>query len=528
MSAEKSDLFLPSQETLEALGAMELNKSSSQLETIGRTLLASDRMRNVIEPTPLEPYIELSRQTGVEVFVKREDLTAVKSFKIRGAYNTIVQLSQDERDAGIVTASAGNHAQGVAFSAQLLGLESTVVMPDQTPRSKVNAVKRLGASVELVEGGMDAAFERSQIIQNETGATYIHPFDDDEVMEGQSVIALEIIKERPETTHIFVPVGGGGLIAGITSYVKSLRPDIQVIGVEPSSSNAMGRSIDNLEMVRLDNVGIFAEGVAVRQVAKRTLDASRRADKFITVDDDEISIALADFVSEKRSVLETAGALSLAGLKKWFNDGEFGKDQVAVAITSGANIDNSHLLHVLQRAELISDNIALFRIVLPEHPGAFLDLCRRIVNSHNILKFEYRKDDDNTAAVSLGLRVSGEEDQTKVTKKLKDHGYRYADLSRNPLVREHGLQTGGNRPDFEHESFYSIEFDDRPGALLEFLEALGTSWNISMFHYGGSAGDVGRVLIGFERANRADLEELFSKHTTSYMRADHHVATMFN
>lgn len=500
--------------------------SSESLSIITTTSAAAERLSNIMEPTALEYSDSLSAQLGVTVLYKREDQTPVHSFKLRGAYNLIAQLDHDARQRGVIAASAGNHAQGVALSAQHLGIEATIVMPKTTPSNKVAAVRSFGATVELAGNNFDEAYQHSLQLQEASGATYIHPFDDPEVIAGQGVIGLEILEQNPEITHIFVPVGGGGLLAGITNYVKAIRPDIAVVGVEPEASNAMGRSLLAEKRVTLDGVGIFVDGVAVKQVGEHTYEAAQQADAVISVSEDELCQALASFVQEKKSSLETAGALGIAGLLQYTRNERMPEGSTAVVICSGANIDNSRLLHVLERAERLSSRNALLRITLDEQPGALLKLCKEVINGHNITQFMYRKSDDRVANISIGLSISGEPDREQIYDNLRAHDYSYTDLSHNELVREHGLQASGDVPDRDKEAFYSLEFADRPGALLELLEALGTQWNISMFNYGGSAGDVGRVLIGFEQPERIQLEQLLKVHTSNVDRADADVVEM--
>ncbi len=495
-------------------------------EIVETTVAAAERLQQIMEPTPLELSDRLSCQLGIRVLYKREDQTRVHSFKQRGAYNRMAQLDEEQRARGVIAASAGNHAQGVAMSAQELDMQATIVMSKTTASSKVEAVRSWGAHVVLHGDDFDEAYRHSLELQEESGATYIHPFDDPEVIAGQGVIALEILEQNPDVTHIFVPVGGGGLLAGIVNYVTTVRPDVTVVGVEPKASNAMCRSLAADERVVLDNVGIFADGVAVKQVGKRTYEAAKQADAVIAVSEDELCQALASFVQEKKSSLETAGALGIAGLLQYAQTHGMPKDSTAAVICSGANIDNSRLLHVLERAERASSHNALLKIELNERPGALLELCREVINGHNITQFMYRRNTQDVANISIGLSVVSEEDRHKIFSSLQKHQYAYADLSRNELVREHGFQTNGYLPDIDQEAFYALEFADRPGALLELLEALGDQWNISMFHYGGSAGDVGRVLIGFEQPNKEQLEQLLKAHTNSFEPADHAVSEM--
>ncbi len=505
-------------------GSALLELACHEANVVEETTAAAERIAAFMSPTPLELSGALSNRVGCKVLLKRDDLTPIHTFKGRGAYNAIAQLDDDH----FVTASAGNHAQGVALSAQLQGKTATIVMPTTTPEKKVQAVQALGAQVELVGATFDDAYAHSQAIQAETGARYVHPFDDSDVITGQATIALEILGQSSEVTHIFVPVGGGGLLAGVAQYVHATRPEVTIVGVEPEDSNAMARSVYAGERVTLDHVGIFADGVAVKQVGELPYEiVSRYKPEFITVSDDEICVALAGFVEEKRASLEPAGALGIAGIVKYAQAHGLLSGSVAVAICSGANIDNNRLLHVLKRAESASGRMALLRVELAERPGALHQLCSSVVSGHNITQFEYRKADTTKANIMIGLRVADAQDTKTIQKHLVEEGYSHRDLTNNQAILEHGTQLVGLAPDFSTETFYSVEFADRPGALLELLEHLGDRWNISMFHYGGSAGDTGRVLIGFEHADTAALEEVLKAHTSSFMDANMAVAEMF-
>ena len=483
---------------------------------------------DVAVKTPLDLLTKFSAELGARVYAKREDLQPVKSFKIRGAYNKISQLTKQEREKGVLAASAGNHAQGVALSAQKLGIKACIVMPTTTPDVKVAAVKQYGAEVILRGDNYSEAAEHCKSLVKSTGMTYIHPFDDPLVIEGQGTVAAEILAQLPSATHIFVPVGGGGLLAGVLDIVKATNPSVKVIGVEPQDSDVMRRSLVAGKRVKLDHVGIFADGVAVAQVGEHTFKAATKADAFITVSDDELCLALAQFVEETHATLETAGALALAGAKAYAKKYGLKPTDKVVAICSGANIDNVRLLHVFRRAELANDRNRLYRITLPERPGALRELCQHAINGHNITQFEYRKHSQApNAHILIGLRVAGEPDNRKLQAKLSTRKFEYQDLSGDQLIREHGVAVGGDIPDPQNEVFYSVEFADRPGALLELLTALGNKWNISLFQYGGSAGDTGRVLIGFEHANRAELEPILKGHTNMFASADTSVALMY-
>lgn len=489
---------------------------------------AAERIADIVPETPLERSDSLSNEVGCEVLLKRDDLTQVHSFKVRGAANKIRMLDSLEQAHGVIAASAGNHAQGVAFTARQLDMPATIVMPTTTPEQKVTAVQELGAEVVLHGDTYSDAYGYSCELQAETGATYIHPFDDPDVIAGQATVALEILAQRPDVTHIFVPVGGGGLLAGVTQLIKTTHPDVTVIGVEPVGSSMMTQSLDANELLEAQYVGGFADGVAVKKVGEHTFEAAKLADGMVTVDDDDLCVCLANFVLETRSTLETAGALGIAGLKEYAQTTGLPVDAVAVAICSGANIDNSRLLHVLSRSEQASDRTALLRIALPERPGALRELCEAAVNGHNITHFGYRKNSSKPDAhITIGLRVRGVADKDLLFQTLATHDYAYTDLSDNQLIKEHGVRPSGDEPMPAQESFYALEFADRPGALLQLLQNLGDQWNISMFHYGGSEGDVGRVVVGFETTDRESLEAIFKAHAKSYRAADDDVTLMY-
>jgi len=507
---------------------MEQHTGSTQEDFAAQVEAAARQIEAIVPPTPLHKSVGLTSEVGSEVLLKRDDLTAVHTFKLRGAASKILAMSSEEQSRGVIAASAGNHAQGVAYTAQMLDIEATIVMPTTTPEQKVTAVSDLGAHVVLHGASYSDAYDRSLLIQAGTGATYVHPFDDPTVITGQATLALEILGARPDVTHIFVPVGGGGLLAGTVKLVKDINPLVKVIGVEPTESSMMTQSLEANELLEATHVGGFSDGVAVKKVGVHTFEAAKLADGMITVDDDDICVALAGFVLEQRSVLETAGALGIAGLKKYARLIGLTRNSVSVAICSGANIDNSRLLHALKQAERAADKEALLRVVLPEQPGALRRLCAEVVNGHNITRFAYRKDSSSGAAhITVGLRVRDGDDKQAITNALAGNAYEFVDLSQNAVIKEHGPQPTGDKPDMSKELFYAVQFADRPGALLDLLRSLGDAWNISMFHYGGSEGDTGHVAIGFEGADRRKLEEILQEHTRSFERADEDIALMY-
>jgi len=458
----------------------------------------TSRVYDVARETPLEEAPRLSRRLGCSVLLKREDLQPVFSFKLRGAYNRIAHLGPEERARGVITASAGNHAQGVAYSARHLGLKAVIVMPKTTPEIKVEAVEAMGAEVVLAGDSYSDAQARCDTLAAEHGLSFVHPFDDSLVIAGQGTIGEEILRQaHGRLDVVFVPVGGGGLIAGVAGYVKTLMPQVKVVGVEPFEADAMYRSLEAGERIRLDQVGIFADGVAVRQVGVETFRWAQRAvDAVVRVTNDEICAAIKDVFDETRSVMEPAGALSVAGLKAW--TGDKGRDRRLVAILSGANLNFDRLRFVAERAEVGEAREALLGVTIPERPGAFRAFCATI-GPRVVTEFNYRLAGRDEAHIFVGLKTSSRRDAEDVAARLVERGYPTLDLTDNEMAKLHVRHmVGGRAPGVENERLYRFEFPERPGALLEFLETLGGRWNISLFHYRNHGADFGRVLCAFE------------------------------
>jgi len=479
---------------------------------------ASSRVYDVAIKTPLEFAVKSSGASGSAVYLKREDLQPVHSFKLRGAYNKISQLTKDERGRGVIAASAGNHAQGVALAAQKLGIDALVVMPRTTPSIKIDAVKAYGATVELAGDNYSEAAEHCKQRIRETGRTFIHPFDDPLVIAGQGTIGQEILEQLPDVTHIFVPVGGGGLIAGIAQHVKKLRPDIQIISVEPQDSNALQASIRQNERVTLPHVGIFADGVAVKQIGETTFKITQKTvDDFITVTTDQICAAIKSIFEDTRSIVEPAGALALAGIVQY----DLPKNARAVAICSGANMTFERLGQVAERTLLGSGREIVLGIELPEAPGALAKFCTEVVNGHTINEFSYRKAAENAAHAFIGLAVNDAPDKQHLMDKLHNHDYTYTDFSGSDVAKEHTRHMiGGRTTTAIHEHIYEVTFPERPRALADFLHAIGHTWNISLFHYRSAASDYGKVLIGFETVDQKALEAKLRSVGFDFMQAD--------
>ena len=468
----------------------------------GRGLLhdvLTSRVYDVARETPLEPAARLSRRLGHAVFLKREDLQPVFSYKIRGAHNRIAHLTADERTRGVVAASAGNHAQGVAYSARHLGIRAVIVMPQTTPEIKIEAVRELGAEVVLAGDSYAESQARAEVLAAEDGLTLVHPFDDPLVIAGQGTIGAEILRQsQGRVSAVFVPVGGGGLIAGVAGYLKALLPRVRVIGVEPFEADAMYKSLAAGRRVRLDQVGLFADGVAVREVGERAFAIAREhVDEVVRVTNDEVCAAIKDVFDDTRSVMEPAGALSVAGMKSWAAR-EGGRDERLVAILSGANMNFDRLRFVAERAELGEAREAVLGVTIPERPGAFREFCAA-VGRRVVTEFNYRLSGRDKAHIFVGLRTASRQDAIDVAARLRESGYATEDLSDNEVAKLHVRHmVGGRSADVRDERLYRFEFPERPGALLQFLETLGGRWNISLFHYRNHGADYGRVLAGFE------------------------------
>jgi len=463
-------------------------------------MILKARVYEVARETPLDPMPGLSQRLRNTVLLKREDLQPVFSFKLRGAYNKISRLSDEARQRGVIAASAGNHAQGVALAAKKLGIKALIVMPATTPLIKVEAVKALGAGIVLHGDTYDEAYARADTIANERGLTFIHPYDDADVIAGQGTVAMEILRHEPDRIHaIFVPVGGGGLIAGIAAYVKCLYPSIKVIGVEPDDAPSMQQALAKGRRVKLDQVGIFADGVAVRQVGKEPFRIARQCvDEMLLVSTDEICAAIKDIFDDTRSIAEPAGALGIAGLKKYV-EREGIADKHLIAIDSGANINFDRLRHVSERAELGERREALLGVTIPERPGSFLEFCR-LIGKRSVTEFNYRFADAARAHVFAGIELrKGVEEKNFLISELTRNGYAVVDLSDNEMAKLHvRYMVGGRANGVRDEILYRFEFPERPGALLEFLSGIGHRWNISLFHYRNHGAAYGRVLAGIQ------------------------------
>jgi threonine dehydratase len=466
------------------------------------------RVYDVAIESPLDPAPRLSRRLGNQVFLKREDLQPVFSFKLRGAYNKIAHLSPTVAARGVITASAGNHAQGVALAARKRGIRALIVMPRTTPHIKVQAVMDLGGEIVLEGDDYDQAYEHAVVLARERNLVFIHPFDDPDVIAGQGTIAVEMLRQyQGDLDAIFVPVGGGGLIAGVATYVKYLAPRVRVIGVEPEDAASMHDSLKARKRVTLDRVGLFADGVAVKRVGEETFELARKyVDEVILVNTDQICAAMQDLFEDTRAIAEPAGALAAAGLRKYVaREGLKGK--TFIAITSGANLNFDRLRHVAERADLGGQREALIAVEIPEEPGSFLRFCETL-GARSVTEFNYRFGDTRRAQIFVGFELSqGRTEKDAVVRAISAAGFTVNDMTDNEMAKLHvRYMVGGHARGIEHERLYRFEFPERPGALLKFLGAIGARWNISLFHYRNHGSDYGRVLAGIQ-IPPAELDE---------------------
>jgi len=451
------------------------------------------------ERTPLEKQENLSERFQNNILLKREDLQPVFSFKVRGAYNKMVNLSKEDLKKGVITCSAGNHAQGVALAAKKLGCRAVIVMPSTTPLIKINAVQSRGAEVMLHGASLYEAHEYAVEIQKIENLILIHPFDDPDIIAGQGTIAKEILEDYPEDIYaIFCCVGGGGLISGIASYIKAVRPDIKIIGVEAQGADAMTQSLKAKKRVLLENVSLFAEGAALRQVGKETFKLCQEyVDEMIVVDNDEICAAIKDVFEDTRTILEPAGALAVAGIKSYIKKNNI-KSKTLIGTASGANMNFDRLGFVVERAEIGEEREAVFAVTISEEPGSFKSFCG-LIGSRNITEFNYRFSSHTSAHIFVGISVQDFQESKLLIKTLNDAGLDAIDLTHNEVAKLHLRHlVGGHAPEAENEVIYRFEFPEKPSALLNFLERMGQNWNISLFHYRNHGSDIGRVLVGMQ------------------------------
>lgn len=461
--------------------------------------ILTSRVYDVAIETPLDIAQGLSRRIQNNILLKREDLQPVFSFKLRGAYNKMVRLSHEKLQRGVIAASAGNHAQGVALAAQKLSCKATIVMPVTTPQIKIDAVANLGGEVILFGDSYSDSSKHAAELVEKTGCTYIPPFDDPDVIAGQGTIGMEILRQHPDHIDaVFVAIGGGGLAAGIASYIKRLKPEIKVIGVQTVDSNAMYQSIKQGKRVELKDVGLFSDGTAVKLVGEETFRICRELlDDIILVDTDDICAAIKDVFEDTRSITEPAGALAIAGAKAYI-EREKCLGKTFIAIACGANMNFDRLRHVSERSELGERREAIIAVTIPERPGSFKRFCA-CIGSRNITEFNYRFADTNNAHVFVGIRIRDRQDLSSILDELASQQFDVLDLTDNEIAKLHIRHlVGGHAPSLQDERVFKFEFPERPGALIRFLDTMRTDWNISLFHYRNHGADYGRILVGIQ------------------------------
>ncbi|HEU5295025.1 MAG TPA: threonine ammonia-lyase, biosynthetic [Burkholderiaceae bacterium] len=471
--------------------------AGSRADYLQRILTA--RVYDVARETPLEPARALSRRLGNHVLLKREDQQSVFSFKLRGAYNKMAHLSAAQLARGVICASAGNHAQGVALAARRLGCRAVVVMPVTTPRVKVDAVQALGGEVVLHGDSYSDAYAHALALQRKQRLSFVHPFDDPDVIAGQGTIGMEIARQHQGPLDaVFVAVGGGGLISGVAAYLRSVRPDVRIIGVQTRDSDAMRRSVRAGKRVELADVGLFSDGTAVKMVGAETFRLARQwVDEFVVVDTDEVCAAIKDVFQDTRTVLEPAGALGVAGIKQYVAKRKV-KGQTLVTITCGANMNFDRLRFVAERAEFGEQREALFAVTIPERRGSFRQFCE-LIGPRAVTEFNYRISDEQLAHVFVGIAITRRDEAERIARQFERHGFPTLDLTDDELAKEHVRHMVGGRSELaRHERLLRFTFPERPGALMRFLSAMNPGWNISLFHYRNQGADYGRILVGMQ------------------------------
>ncbi len=462
-------------------------------------LILTARVYDVAQETPLEVAPNLSARLNNKLLLKREDMQSVFSFKLRGAYNKMAKLPPDQLAQGVIAASAGNHAQGVALGAHQLGTRAMIVMPVTTPQVKVDAVKARGGEVILHGDTYDDAYAYARQLEEEKGLTFIHPFDDPDVIAGQGTIGMEILRQWQQPIHaIFVAIGGGGLISGIAAYVKRIRPEIKIIGVEPVDADAMAQSLKAGQRVRLPQVGLFADGVAVREVGEETFRLCQQyVDEIILVDTDDTCAAIKDVFEDTRSILEPAGALAIAGAKAYVEREQI-HDQTLVAVACGANMNFDRLRFVAERAELGERREAIFAVTIPETPGSLRKFCE-CMGKRSLTEFNYRIADRQEAHIFVGVQIENRADAARMVESFEQCGFKTIDLTDDELTKLHLRHMVGGHSALAHdELLYRFEFPERPGALMKFVSCMSPDWNISLFHYRNNGADYGRIVVGMQ------------------------------
>ena len=483
----------------QALPAAPLSPRQRRVATEYLQRILTARVYDVARETALDPARNLSRRIGNTVLLKREDQQPVFSFKLRGAYNKMAQLTPEQRAAGVICASAGNHAQGVALAARRMGCRAVIVMPVTTPRLKVDAVQALGGEVVLHGDSYSDAHQHALALQQAQGLTFVHPFDDPDVIAGQGTVAMEILRQHQGPIDaVFVAIGGGGLISGVAAYVKAVRPEVRVIGVQTTDSDAMRQSIAKGRRVALPDVGLFSDGTAVKQVGVETFRVARAlVDEIVTVDTDAVCAAIKDVFQDTRSILEPAGALGVAAIKAYV-ERERCKGRTFVSITCGANMNFDRLRFVAERAEFGEQREALFAVTIPEERGSFRRFCE-LIGPRAVTEFNYRISDERVAHVFVGVAIHKRDEAERIARQFRRHGFATVDLTDDELAKEHVRHMVGGRSELARdERLFRFQFPERPGALMRFLQAMHPGWNISLFHYRNQGADYGRILVGIQ------------------------------
>ncbi len=484
---------------VEAPAARPANARAQRIAADYLKRILTARVYDVARETALEPARSLSRRLGNQVLLKREDQQPVFSFKLRGAYNKMVKLPAEALARGVICASAGNHAQGVALSAKRLNCRAVVVMPVTTPKLKVDAVAALGGEVLLHGDSYSDAYQQALQVQQEQGLTFVHPFDDPDVIAGQGTVAMEILRQHQGPLDaVFVAIGGGGLISGVAAYIKAVRPEVRVIGVQMADSDAMVRSVRAGKRVQLGDVGLFSDGTAVKLVGEETFRVTRAlVDDFVTVDTDAVCAAIKDVFQDTRSILEPAGALGVAAIKQYVAQHKL-KGQTLVAITCGANMNFDRLRFVAERAEFGEQREALFAVTIPEERGSFKRFCE-LIGPRSVTEFNYRISDERVAHVFVGLAIQRRDEAERIERQFVKQGFANVNLTDDELAKEHVRHMVGGRSALaQAERLFRFEFPERPGALMRFLAAMHPGWNISLFHYRNQGADYGRILVGIQ------------------------------
>jgi threonine dehydratase len=490
-AGERRNSKKKSRAAIDAVGSSDLGRYLQKILTA--------RVYDVASETPLEPARSLSKRLANHVLLKREDSQPVFSFKLRGAYNKMAHLDAQQLERGVICASAGNHAQGVALAARRLGCRALIVMPVTTPRLKVDAVRALGGEVVLHGDSYSDAYEHALELERQQGLTFVHPFDDPDVIAGQGTIAMEILRQHQGPLDaVFVAIGGGGLVSGIAAYIKAVRPEIKVIGVQTNDSDAMVRSVKAGKRVQLSDVGLFSDGTAVKMVGQETFRLARAlVDDYVVVDTDAVCAAIKDVFQDTRSILEPAGALGVAAIKQYVEQRKV-KGQTFVAITCGANMNFDRLRFVAERAEVGEAREALFAVTIPEERGSFKRFCE-LIGPRSVTEFNYRISDERVAHVFVGVSISSHGESDKLARHFERHGFATLDLTHDELAKQHVRHMVGGRSELARdERLYRFLFPERPGALMRFLSSMHPEWNISLFHYRNQGADYGRILVGIQ------------------------------